>query len=262
MRAPDYVETLAARGRPCFSQEDAQRALSSSGPALRAALRRLVQKGELARPVRGFYVIVPPELRSVGCLPPEEFVPHLMEHLDRSYYAGLLTAAELHGAAHQHPQAFQVISSSWSREIVCGRSRVRFTARANVRDIPVVTINTPRSRLAVSTPEVTAFDLVGHPRQSGGLDNVATVLAELAEKIDPRKLAAAAPLSPLAWSQRLGFLLEHLGFGTLTGPLHTHMARQSAKLVGLAVGPPLAGTSRDRRWSVALNAAIEADVDT
>jgi hypothetical protein len=35
-----------------------------------------------------------------GCLPVDQFVPQLMEHLDLAYYAGLLTAASLHGAAH------------------------------------------------------------------------------------------------------------------------------------------------------------------
>lgn len=38
------------------------------------------------------------------------------------------------------------------------------------------------------------------------------VLSELAERIDPEKLAAVARAAPVPWAQRLGFLLEHLGF--------------------------------------------------
>ena len=37
---------------------------------------------------------------------------------------------------------------------------------------------------------------------------MATVLSELAERIDPEKLAAAAAAVP--WAQRLGYLLERV----------------------------------------------------
>lgn len=58
-------------------------------------------------PFRGFHVIVPPEYRNLGCLPPDQFVPQLMEHLGLVYYAGLLSAARLHGAAHRAPMVFK-----------------------------------------------------------------------------------------------------------------------------------------------------------
>jgi len=45
-------------------------------------------------PYRGFYVIVSPEYRSLGCRPAEQFIPDLMEYLGEVYYAGLLSAAE------------------------------------------------------------------------------------------------------------------------------------------------------------------------
>jgi hypothetical protein len=116
--------------------------------------------------------------------------------------------------------------------------------------------------LAVSSPEATAFDLVGYPRQAGGLDNVTTVLAELGERLVASALASAAPLSPLAWSQRLGHLLDRLGFAERTGPLRAYVEEHSPKTTGLAVGPPLKGAERDRRWSLALNTTVDVDVDT
>jgi hypothetical protein len=60
----------------------------------------------------------------------------------------------------------------------------------------------------VSTPEATAVDLVGYQHRAGGLAAVATVLAELAEQIDPEKFPIAAGTAPVAWVQRLGYLLE------------------------------------------------------
>src|SRR5262245_58700523 len=107
--AARYVADLASRGRYHFTTEDARKALRVSVPAVRAALRRLKGHGELADPHRGFHVIVPPEYRRLGCLPPEQFVPQLMEHLGEPYYVALLSAAEIHGAAHHRPQCFQVM---------------------------------------------------------------------------------------------------------------------------------------------------------
>ena len=98
-----YIDGLLAQGVYCFSGLEAAEALGSSVVATRAALRRLRHKGEIAMPFRGFYVIVTPEHRKLGCLPANQFVPALMERLAEPYYAGLLTAAEHLGAAHHRP---------------------------------------------------------------------------------------------------------------------------------------------------------------
>lgn len=66
-----------------------------------------------------------------------------------------------------------------------------FHVRKHVADVAVQSINTPRGTVTVSTPEATAFDLIGYETKIGGLDAVATVLDDLAEKLDPRKFAAA-----------------------------------------------------------------------
>ena len=43
---------------------------------------------------------------------------------------------------------------------------------------------------------------------TSGLSQIATVLSELAEKIDPAKLAVTAAAAPVPWAQRLGYLLD------------------------------------------------------
>ena len=206
-----YIDDLLAQGTYCFTGVEAAKSLGSGVIAIRAALRRLRHKGEIAMPFRGFYVIVSPEHRKLGCLPANQFIPALMAHLEEPYYAGLLTAAEHHGAAHHRPQAFQVVVQRTRPGITCGGVRVDFIARKNVAAMPTQDFKTPRGYLKVSTPEATAFDLAGYPHHAGGLDNSATVLAELAESLDASKLAGIAELSPVAWSQRLGYLLELVG---------------------------------------------------
>jgi predicted transcriptional regulator of viral defense system len=134
-----------------------------------------------------------------------------MEYLGEPYYAGLLSAAQFHGAAHQKPQEFQVVVSTNRPEIRCGQVRVRFVARRNAAEVTTDVVNTARGTLRVSSPEATAFDLVGYPDRCGGLSNVATVLGELAERLRPDRLLQESDHSPLTWAQRLGFLLEHIG---------------------------------------------------
>src|SRR5262245_7665314 len=116
-----YLQDLQSRGRYCFSTEEAARAVGGSITAVRAALRRLKSKGEIADPHRGFHVIVPPEYRQLGCLPADEFVPQLMAHVSEPYYVALLSAAAYHGAAHQKPQVLQVMVPRRRRPIVCGQ---------------------------------------------------------------------------------------------------------------------------------------------
>ncbi len=132
-------------------------------------------------------------------LPANQFVPALMEHLEEPYYAALLTAAEHHGAAHHRPQVFHVVTLRTRPRITCGSVQIDFIARKNVALMPTRNFKTPRGYLKVSTPEVTAFDIVGYPHYAGGLDNIATVLTELAESLDAGVLASIAKLSPVAW---------------------------------------------------------------
>ncbi len=260
MNAADLITDLAAHGRYCFTTSEAQRRLAKAPAAARAALRRLRKKGRLAVPFRGFYVIVPPEYRVLGCLPPDQFVPQLMEHLGLDYYVALLSAAELHGAAHHRPQQFQVITAANRPPVRCGRVEVVFVARRNLGQMPRVELNTRLGTLVVSSPEATAVDLVGHPGRCGGLDNVATVLAELAERLDGAELARLAERSsPTPWAQRLGYLLDRVGATELTPPLAEVVARAASHVTPLAPELPMRGAGRDRRWRVAVNVAVEPE---
>lgn len=260
MAALDLIDHLASQGQYHFTTKEAVGRLAVSIAAARAAIRRLQSKGLVAAPYRGFHVIVPPEYRRLGCLPADQFIPQLMEHLGLAYYAALLTAGRYHGAAHHQPQLFQVVVAQNRPPIACGEVRVSFVARRNAVDVPTVRINTPRGHLAVSTPEATAFDLVGYPQHSGGIDNVATVLAELAERLDPATLALLAPLSPVPWAQRLGYLLDQVGAADRTSPLAEHVASVVNETTALVPSAPANGAPYDKRWRLLANVEVEPDL--
>jgi predicted transcriptional regulator of viral defense system len=259
MDAAHYITDLAARGRYDFSTDDAVAALGTSIAAARAALRRLKSRGEVAVPYRGFYVVVPPEYRRLGCLPADQFVPQLLGRLGEPYYVALLSAAELHGAAHQRSQGLQVMVRTNRRPIVCGQVRVQFIARHDLVSTPVIEQKTPRGPLRVASPEATALELVGYADACGGLDNVASVLAELADSLKPDRLRAECERSPLVWSQRLGFLLDLGGHKTLADVIAPLVAERVVDVAPLVRATPRTGAPRDDRWKLAVNATVEPD---
>ena len=260
VNAREYVNGLAASGRYHFTSSEARSALGVSAAAAKLALNRLAKQALIASPARGFYVIVPPEYRSLGCLPADQFIPALMKRLNLSYYAGLLSAAQYHGAAHHRPQEFQVFLAKSRRPIECGSVRVAFMVRKRVAEVPVQSFNTPRGTLLVSSPEATALDLIGYVQHAGGLNHVATVLSELAERIDPKQLAAAARTAPVGWAQRLGYLLEHLGFTAQIPALKEYVREHAKQSTALLPKAPRTRVCRDKGWKLYANSSVEAEL--
>ena len=118
----------------------------------------------------------------------------------------------------------------------------------------------PRGTLQASTPEATAVDLVGYHHRVGGLDQVATVLSELAELMDPYKLLAAAETAPVTWAQRLGFLLESVDAGKMVAPLKDYVRRNAKRTVALLPGTTDRKSRRAEDWKLRANADIEIDL--
>ena len=259
LRAKDYVSDLAASGRYHFASSDAREALGVSRAAARLALNRLARQNMIAQPARGFHVIVPPEYRSLACLPADQFVPALMERTGQPYYAGLLSAAQYHGAAHHRPQEFQVLLEQARRPIRCGRVRVTFVVRKRLRSVPVQSFNTPRGTIRVSTPEATAVDLVGYHRRVGGLDQAAAILFELAERIDPQRLVEAAQTAPITWAQRLGYLLAFVDAREQAAVLKAYVKDEARQTVPLLPTPSREAAPRDGDWKLFVNADVDPE---
>jgi predicted transcriptional regulator of viral defense system len=182
-----------------------------------------------------------------------------MERKQLPYYAGLLSAAQYYGAAHQRPQQFQVVLARNRRPIECAKVRVSFIARKRIDDVPIQEFNTARGTIRVSTPEATAIDLAGYPSHAGGLSNVATVLAELAEAISPGLLPMAAETAPLPWAQRLGYLLELDDAKEAASALDEYIGAKAREYTLLAPGQANSG-ERNARWKVVVNANVEPDL--
>lgn len=180
-----FVNDLQCNARYTFTRAEAVDVLELRNDALTKALQRLTHIHRISQIQRGFYVVVPLEYMTSGTPPVDWFINDLMTYMGYSnYYAGVLTAALMHGAAHQRPQEYQVVIPS-SRRVIHGDGfRIRFFKYVNVDKVSTELYQVYTGYISVSTPEFTALDLIRFSKTIGGLDAALTVLSELGEKID------------------------------------------------------------------------------
>ena len=257
----NFVDSLQAEGRYTFTRDEAKNALGGSDLALKRALERLSKKRRIAMVGKKFYVIVPLEYQASGILPATWFIEDFMTFIGRPYYVGLLSAAAIHGAAHQQPQEFHVITGQPKRDINAAGLRIRFFMKSRMEQTPVMRVKTETGYIRVSTPGATAIDLVHYEARIGGINRTVTVLQELAESIKGKDLLEAAKLErKLAYVQRLGYLLVKIGRGDIVSPLARWVASRQPTMIALKPRLPQKGFPRDRRWNIIENAKVEGEL--
>lgn len=261
-KAKAYIDQLTGRGSTAFTIGQMQDDLGITNKAARRMLERLLCNKEIATPAKGYYLILTPEFRELGCLPPNYFIDDLMSHWHKTYYVGLLSAAMFHGAAHQQPQAVQVMLPAARPDIVCGKVVIQFIQNVSCHKMPVKPLKTPTGVLLVSTAEATAMDLVRFMRRSAGINRVATVIHELGEKLDKKKLLELTIVfKESAWAQRLGYLLETLGYVDTAQLLLDHLKTTKSRMIPLVPYLGIDNAEKCKKWRIYINANVESDLD-
>lgn len=216
-----YLDRLLSEGRSVFTATEAENDLGIGHRSFLDAAERLQRSRKLLTPRQGFYVVIPPQYAAWGAPPPTWFIDALMRWEGAGYYVGLLKAAEFHGATHQAVMQFQVLSGKRLREIRAGRNVIAFYFR-KAMEHPLAGVEdrkTDTGTMKISSAALTALDLLRYPQASGGIDNIATVLAELAPVIEPDALASLSARVERSVVQRLGYLLDCIGEDRLTEPM-------------------------------------------
>lgn len=264
MRLGQYVDDLQVRGRLWFTKEEAIATLGCTQSALKQALIKLTAKKRVAILKSNFILIVPLEYKRLGIVPADWFIDPLMKHLDIPYYIGVLSAAQLQGAAHQKPMQFQVVVGQDLRDVKFEQVHVRFIYSEKIARTPTKKIQVHTGYAITSTPEATAFDLCKYYKAAGYWNNVATVLSELCEVIDPKKLAdlASTQIYDLPVIQRLGYLLSlpEVEGEILTPELAQIVKRKNARWEKLYPRSGIAGAAQDPIWRIHINTEIEIDI--
>lgn len=260
----ELTNELRSKGRYTFTLAELRNHFDLTDEALKKALQRLKKKKEVALVRKEFYVIVPPEYRSRGILPTTLFIADLMKFLNRNYYTALLNAAAFYGAAHQQPQEFYVVTTKPTlRGIHNSKVRINFCYKKNWASEDIIERKIETGYLKVSSPELTALDLVFYFDRIGGFNRIATILDELSEQINAEKLVRTAErFHQVSTVQRLGYLLDEiLGKKELAIPLSDYL--KTIKHFPVLLRPQKekpATMTTGNAWKVVPNIEIETDL--
>lgn len=259
----NYLMEQQSKGIYWFFPDELRKKFDTSPNAIKKALQRLSEKNKIAKIRKEFYVIIPPEYSASGILPAPLYIDALMNFLKKNYYVGLYSAAALHGASHQQPQSFSVVTKlPFLRDIENKKIAIHFTIKKGWNKKDIEEKKTDTGYIKVSNKELTALDIVYFVNNVGGLNRVATILDELAEEINPDKLSETAKrYGQIASVQRLGFMLEHiLNHKEKTEPLFHWLQSQIYYPVFLKAGKKTKEMVTGNRWKVIKNFTPESDL--
>ena len=185
----------------------------------------------------------------------------MMSALNRKYYIALFSAAAIHGAAHQQPmETFIIVEKPALRNIDNQKVKINFSVKKSWDSEDITEVKTGAGYLKVSSPELTALDLLYYVDQ-WGMNRIITILEELTEVMKPNALYRTAQRFPQrATVQRLGYLLENvLGKTELATKLHRIISDKNGNDIPLLPGKPNMETT-EPRWGVNINTEIESDL--
>lgn len=261
----EWVENLEKKGKISFSLTQLEEELTNySGIAIKSALKRLSKKGKIVSIHKGFYLIISAQYANRGILPPALFLDSFMKYLERPYYVGLLSAAALYGAAHQQPQEYFVVTDfPVLRPSQKKGLKVNFISKKTIEKRLLNERKTESGYLKVSSPILTASDLLQFEKRSGGITRVSSVLNELVEEIDPKEFNSIFFASTHSTAvQRLGYLIEKvINNEKLANELFKASKENGLDFFRIPLKPsaPIKGFSSDNRWNVIVNIKIEID---
>ena len=261
-----WIDLLLARGVFSFSIELAKSELPNyTDIALRRALSRLSAKGKIMSVYKGYYLILPPQYSIKGILPPSLFLDAFFHYLNRPYYLSLLSAAAYHGAAHQKPQEYFVMTSFPAMRPTQKKGlKINYISIDEIPEILIEKRKTEAGYVNISSPILTAADLVHFEKRIGGLNRAATILNELVEVISKADFSEEfLSFTPTTVLQRLGYLLEFICLNTtLSHALFAAITEQNIQLYRIPLKSlgQTKGFSSENRWKVIVNVEIDPDL--
>jgi predicted transcriptional regulator of viral defense system len=261
-----WIEACQSKGKLAFSLTELRQSFQTdTETALKRMLDRLSEKQKIVSIFKGYYIIIPPQYSVKGILPPALFIDGLMKFLDRKYYVALLNAAALHGASHQQPQEYFIVTGyPVLRTTIKKGLKINYIS---TKQLPPETLTekkkTETGYINVSNPLLTAVDIVNYEKKIGGLNRASTVINELTEMIKPNDISAEliryAAVSSL---QRLGFILEYiLDKKKIADKIFSLCKKQGIKfyLIPLKASGNKNKDLLNEKWKLIINTEIDID---
>jgi predicted transcriptional regulator of viral defense system len=258
-----WVNDQLSKGKFSFSLDTLRKAFpKQTAVAIKSSLLRLAAKGNILSIHKGYYLIIPPQYKTKGILPPVFYLDSLMKELKRPYYLALLNAAAYHGASHQQPQEFFVVTGfPVLRPTIKKGLKINYISKNEIPETLLEKQKTEAGYVNMSNPILTATDLVQYAKRVGGITRVAELLNELGEEIKPTDFSAELiEYVPASVLQRLGYLLDKiLHNDSLANALEKVIQQKEITLfrTPLKASASIKGMPVDERWSIIVNTQIE-----
>jgi predicted transcriptional regulator of viral defense system len=253
------IENLQADGLRVFSLGDGMKRLKLSRKSVIEIVGRLKANRRVVALTSGLYALLHPSERKYG-IRPLAVVDPLMKYRKTPYYVGLLSAADHWGAAEQKPMALQIVVPKQLNFRKAKDLNIRLHVKKFFPKKGIVTGKTETGYFNVSSPELTALDLLAYPHGSGGFDNICLVIQDLMEKMKVKELLSCSKGYGFPASvQRLGLILESYGAPEdLVLPIKKWIWKKRPSTVSLLPNHPREGRTHPEWWIVE-NVKIERE---
>ncbi|MEO9475033.1 MAG: type IV toxin-antitoxin system AbiEi family antitoxin [Cyclobacteriaceae bacterium] len=222
----------------------------------------MVEKKEITNLRKGFYLIIPPRYSKQGYIPIQLYVNKLFQSLNRNYYLGFYSAAKFHGASHQQThREYVMIEKPKLNEIAKHHYDIKFITATSWPSKNIIEKKSDGGYFNISSPALTAADLIHHQTKLGGLNRMLAILEELTEEITNEDLNDLLTWYPhRSTIQRLAFILDEMQTGSDLSVISDYL--KSAQYFPVLLSPKKnqkAG-SVDNRWKVDVNIKLESDL--
>lgn len=259
----EYIHQLQSFEEYAFSWKELLNSCNKTETSLKRELSRLVQKKEIINLRKEFYLIIPPRYSKQGQIPIQLYIEKLFKVLNRDYYLGFYSAAKFHGASHQQAQQeYVMIKNPKLGDIKKTESQIRFFTTAKWPSKNIQERKSDAGIFKISSPALTAIDLIHYQNKLGGLNRMLANLEELFEEIIPTDVSELLSWYPhRSTIQRFGFLLEELqADNELVEIAIKHL--KLAKYYPILLKPKSEQRpgSVDNHWKIDVNIKLESDL--
>jgi|SRR5690554_118299 len=258
-----YIKQLQSFEEYSFSWDELLSNCNAPESTLRKELTRLVERKEIVNLRKGFYLIIPPRYQNVGKIPLQLYVNKLFKFLERDYYVGLFTAAAVYGASHQRIQQDYIITVPPTlRDIDKGKNKLRFLKTENLPDKNIIERKSDAGMYKISSPALTALDLVHYHPKIGGINRMLANLDEISQEISVEDLNQLLSWYPYKSTlQRFGYLMEQLEVSeSISNEVFKSLQKEPFYPVLLTPKKNTKAGKTGNRWKVDVNIKLESDI--
>lgn len=263
MTVSEYINECLSYEIYAFSFDEVQSKSDKSETAVIRELSRLVEKGELVSLRKGFYLIIPPRYSKSRQVPIQLYAEKLFDYLHRNYYMAFYSAAKFHGASHQQIQRdYVMIEQPKLYDIIKETIHINFMTTVKWPEKNIIKKTSDAGFFKISSPALTAIDLIHHQTKLGGINRILAVLEELTEVITAEDITDLLSWYPYKSTlQRFGFLLEELGaHQNLIPPILERLKEEPYYPVLISPRSKLKAGAVTNIWKVDVNVKLESDL--